>query len=142
MRDRQMIMRTVSSKNVYIRGEAVAKTELVDDWKKRLSKELLIYCKRHILSCAEKLGKQVKDIQVKKVSSKRGHCTHDQVIMINSSLIHLPQKCAKYVAIHEACHLKIKNHGPRFRALVEEFMPNYEEVKKELNRYKLIEKDY
>lgn len=73
-------------------------------------------------------------LSFRKTISKRGSCTYDQKISLNLDLIHLPTKFIKYVIIHEACHLKIKNHSKRFRALVESLCPTYKVTKKELGK--------
>ncbi|HMS91853.1 MAG TPA: M48 family metallopeptidase, partial [Candidatus Absconditabacterales bacterium] len=84
---------------------------------------------------SKKLGIPYQKLSFRKTSSKRGSCTYDQKISLNLDLIHLPTKYIKYVVIHEACHLKIKNHSKRFRALVESLYPNYKETKKELRKF-------
>lgn len=84
---------------------------------------------------SKKLGIPYKSIIFRKTSSKRGSCTHDQKFSLNLDLIHLPTKYIKYVIIHEACHLKVKNHSKRFRALVESFYPEYKQTKKELKKF-------
>lgn len=84
---------------------------------------------------SKKLDIPYKSIIFRKTISKRGSCTHDQKFSLNLDLIHLPTKYIKYVIIHEACHLKIKNHSKKFRTLVESFCPNYKETKKELRKF-------
>ncbi len=86
---------------------------------------------------SKKLWIPYKNIIFRKTTSKRGSCTHDQKFSLNLDLIHLPTKYIKYVIIHEACHLKIKNHSKKFRALVESFCPNYKETKKELRKFNI-----
>ena len=39
----------------------------------------------------------------------------------------------RYVILHELCHIKHMNHSKKFWELVENYMPNYKEVKKEFN---------
>lgn len=84
---------------------------------------------------SKRLGIPYKSIIFRKTTSKRGSCTHDQKFSLNLDLIHLPTKYIKYVIIHEACHLQQKNHGKKFRSLVESFCPNYKETKKELRKF-------
>ena len=50
-----------------------------------------------------------------------------QVITLNSSLLKTSKNVIDYVIIHELCHLKIKDHSPRFWNLVSKYMPKYEE---------------
>ncbi len=86
---------------------------------------------------SKKIWIPYKSIIFRKTSSKRGSCTHDQKFSLNLDLIHLSTKYIKYVIIHEACHLKIKNHSKKFRALVESFCPEYKIVKKELSKFSI-----
>ena len=36
-----------------------------------------------------------------------------------------PDAAVDYVVVHELAHIVHKNHGPRFWALVEQYMPDY-----------------
>lgn len=84
---------------------------------------------------SKKLWIPYKSIIFRKTTSKRWSCTHDQKFSLNLDLIHLPTKYIKYVIIHEACHLKEKNHSKKFWALVENFCPEYIQIKKELKKF-------
>jgi len=86
---------------------------------------------------SKKLWIPYRKLSFRKTTSKRGSCTHDQKFSLNLDLIHLPTKYIKYVVIHEVCHLKIKNHSKKFRALVESFSPNYKQIKKELRKFNI-----
>jgi hypothetical protein len=102
----------------------------------KLLKEILADYATPILDIySKKIGIDYQKLSIRKTSSKRGSCTHDQKISLNLDLIHLPTKYIKYVIIHEACHMKVKNHSKKFRALVESFLPNYKETKKELRKF-------
>ena len=46
-------------------------------------------------------------------------------IMLNENLIYKPKECLEYVILHELCHLDQANHGPRFAALLNQYMPNW-----------------
>jgi len=84
---------------------------------------------------SKKLGIPHQKLSIRKTTSKWGSCTHDQKLSLNLDLVHLPTKYIKYVIIHEVCHLKIKNHSKKFRALVESFCPEYKQIKKELRKF-------
>jgi predicted metal-dependent hydrolase len=84
---------------------------------------------------SKKIGIPYKKLSIRKTISKRGSCTYDQKISLNLDLIHLSTKYIKYVIIHEACHLKVKNHSKRFREVVESLCPQYKETKKELRKF-------
>ena len=40
---------------------------------------------------------------------------------------------AEYVLLHELAHLRVKDHGPEFTAILDEFMPYWRDIRKELN---------
>ena len=102
---------------------------------KFLKKILEEYAKPLFDTYSKKLWIPYKKLGIRKTSSKRWSCTHDQKFSLNLDLVHLPTKYIKYVIIHECCHLKIKNHSKKFRALVESFCPTYKETKKELRKF-------
>lgn len=46
-------------------------------------------------------------------------------ICINVQLAAQPPECLEYVVVHELCHLREANHGPRFKALMDVFLPDW-----------------
>lgn len=51
-------------------------------------------------------------------------------ICINIRLAAYPPQCLEYVVVHELCHFLVRDHGPRFRALMTKFMPDWKERRK------------
>lgn len=76
-------------------------------------------------------------LSIKSIKSKRGSCSHHQNIVLNMKLLHIPLKFLEYVIIHEACHLKEKNHSKKFWKLVEVYCPEYKIIRKELKSYRI-----
>lgn len=72
------------------------------------------------------------EVQVKKMKSAWGNCSSKKKIAINYQLIEHTPEAIEYVIIHELCHLKEMNHSNQFWSLVESYMPNYKEIRKEL----------
>ena len=72
--------------------------------------------------------------QIKKMKSRWGTCnTLTKKIWLNLILAHKSEECIEYVILHEICHLKVANHGNDFVTLMDRYMPNWREIKKELN---------
>ena len=46
-----------------------------------------------------------------------------------------PLDLIDYVLLHELCHLAHLNHGPDFRALMDQEMPDWPRRRTDLNRY-------
>jgi hypothetical protein len=133
-------IQSVTDEYVLLFGEQVPLQDVTSSPKKlatELKNILYDYAKPLFDEYSEKLKIPYNELKIKKVTAKWGSCTSDQRIMLNTNLVHLPTRLIIYVIIHEACHLKIKNHSPRFRNLVEIYCPNYKLLRKELRNYVL-----
>lgn len=103
------------------------------------------YTKRFLLkqvkSYAEKVGIIPSKVNIKKMRTRWGSASKDNVINLNEHLLKAPKGAIDYVILHEICHLKIRNHSHRFWELVRKFMPNYEENKRwlEVNSARIVE---
>ena len=51
----------------------------------------------------------------------------------NLQLAKKPAECLAYVILHELAHLKVSNHGPEFKAILDRYMPDWRRIRKELN---------
>ena len=72
--------------------------------------------------------------QTKKMKSRWGTCNvRTKKIWLNLELARKKEECIEYVILHEICHLKVANHGNDFIKLMDRYMPNWREIKKELN---------
>lgn len=63
---------------------------------------------------------------VKRMKTKWGTCnTRAKRIWISLELIKKPPICLDYIMVHELTHLHEPGHGPRFKALMDRFMPDW-----------------
>lgn len=70
-------------------------------------------------------------ITIKQIKYAWGSCSNKKNITINLELIKYSEKAIRYVILHELCHIKYMNHSKDFWNLVEKYMPEYKENKKE-----------
>ena len=70
-------------------------------------------------------------ITIKKIKYAWGSCSNKKNITINLELIKYSEQSIRYVILHEFCHIKYMNHSKDFWNLVEKYMPDYKQVKKE-----------
>ena len=70
-------------------------------------------------------------ITIKKIKYAWGSCSSKKNITINLELIKYSEQAIRYVILHEICHIKYMNHSKDFWNLVEKYMPDYKQVKKE-----------
>lgn len=72
--------------------------------------------------------------QSKYMTTKWGTCnTKTRKIWLNLQLAKKPVECLEYVILHELAHLRVKNHGPDFVAILDQYMPFWRDTKKLLN---------
>jgi len=71
--------------------------------------------------------------RIRKMKSRWGVCNKkSQTITLNSNLIKYEADVIDYVIIHELCHQIVFNHSPDFWRLVENYCPNYKQMRKKL----------
>lgn len=70
------------------------------------------------------LGARRPKVSIREQAARWGSCSEDGSIRMNARLIHFPERLIDYVCAHEACHLKVMDHSPRFHALMEQVMPD------------------
>ena len=74
---------------------------------------------------------------IKNNISNWGSCSSLGNINLNLRLVTLPQELRDYVMLHELCHLKYMNHGPKFHALLESVCPGHRELARRMKEYKI-----
>lgn len=83
-------------------------------------------------------GLECSSWQSKYMTTKWGTCnTSTQKIWLNLQLAKKPIECLEYVILHELAHLKVKDHGPEFVAILDGHMPQWQERRRLLNESKL-----
>ncbi|MGI6032736.1 MAG: M48 family metallopeptidase [Coriobacteriales bacterium] len=77
------------------------------------------------------LGVRAKKLAFRNMKSRWGSCQPTTGrVCINTRLALYPPRCLEYVVVHELCHMLVPNHGPRFKALLDEYLPKWREAEK------------
>lgn len=72
------------------------------------------------------MGVKAGKLAYRNMTSRWGSCQPATGrICINVRLALYPPECLEYVVVHELCHLLERGHGPRFKALMDAFMPDW-----------------
>lgn len=125
--------------NVLRKNDEKRIAALLQAWYRRQAKEIFHERLRrhgHILR-KEKLG--INQLLIRRLTKRWGSCTEKENILLNLSLIQAPVQCIDYVMVHEICHLKYLNHGPKFYSLLNRYMPDWEKWKKRLEGVSLMD---
>lgn len=120
--------------NLYVRNnsnELQRQKAMIDWYRQQLKKDIPPLIKKW----EEKMGVVVNDWGIKVMKTKWGTCNlQAKRIWLNLELAQKNQHCLEYVVVHEMVHLLERNHGDRFIALMDKFLPNWRLYKDELNR--------
>jgi predicted metal-dependent hydrolase len=106
--------------------------ELLEGWYRERARDVFARRLRVCLDSSKSLEASAPIIQVRKMVRRWGSCTPSGRILLNLALVKAPVTCIDYVVMHELCHLKEPNHGPRFFRLLTRFMPDWEGRKERL----------
>ena len=119
---------------MYIRPDTntAKRKEILDEWYRAKLKSMIPVI---ISKWQPVMAVEVKEFGVKKMKTKWGTCNiAAQRIWLNLELAKKPSSCLEYIVVHEMTHLLVRNHNSKFVALMNKFMPNWKEVKEDLNR--------
>ncbi|MGL6161927.1 M48 family metallopeptidase [Microbulbifer sp.] len=73
--------------------------------------------------------------QIKRMKTKWGSCNAaSRRIWLNLELVQKPPECLEYILVHELVHLFERHHNDRFRALMDQYLPDWRERRDLLNR--------
>lgn len=85
-------------------------------------------------ACAA-LGVSYARLTIRSQRTRWGSCSRSGTLSFNWRLLLAPEPVLDYVVWHEACHLKVMDHSPRFWKLVGEGCPDYREHVRWLRRH-------
>jgi predicted metal-dependent hydrolase len=81
------------------------------------------------------LGVKVERFFVQRMKTKWGSCNHGaRTIRLNTELARKPRECLEYIVVHEMTHVLEPTHNARFVALMDQFMPQWQFYREQLNR--------
>ncbi len=79
---------------------------------------------------SEKMGVAPTGFRVTTARRRYGSCSGKNSLCFSCFLMNCPEKAVELVVVHELCHIREKNHGPGFYALLERYLPDYRERRK------------
>jgi predicted metal-dependent hydrolase len=121
---------------VNLHAETLAESDLREEvrlevllWLKKRAKAKL---QKRLDFWAGQLGVGYRKMVVANAARRWGSCSAQNVIRLNWRLIMAPLPILDYVAVHELCHVRHKNHGAGFWRQVASVLPDYQARRKRL----------
>ena len=79
---------------------------------------------------SRRMGVTPTGLRITSARKRYGSCSSKNSLCFSCFLMRYPEDAIDLVVVHELCHILEKNHGPRFYALLEQYLPDYKERKK------------
>ena len=75
---------------------------------------------------ARQMGVTPTGVKITAARSRFGSCSGKNSLCFSLYLMEYPEEAAEAVVVHELAHIRHKNHGPDFYALVRRALPDYD----------------
>jgi predicted metal-dependent hydrolase len=112
-----------------------------DFFKKVVSETLRSEAKQYIPRKVKELAEQHKfsynELRLKNIKTRWGSCSTKNNINLSIHLMMLPDHLIDFIILHELCHTIHKNHGPKFKALLDEVSGDQKGLEKEMKDYRI-----
>lgn len=138
----KVVLKNKTYIDLYVRPKTTIdkRLEVMNEWYRVQLKNQIPYL---IEKWEEKMNIKVREWQVKQMKTKWGSCNIDQGrIWINLELAKKPEHCLEYIIVHEMVHLLERHHNDRFHYLLETYLPNWKQLKTELNQLPVSHADW
>ncbi|AZZ79743.1 metal-dependent hydrolase [Gordonia alkanivorans] len=90
-----------------------------------------------------KLGVAVPKWSIRRMKTKWGSCNREtRHIWFNVELAKKHPDCLEYIVVHEMTHYFERNHGERFTALMDQYLPDWRSRREQLNTSPLAAEDW
>jgi predicted metal-dependent hydrolase len=73
-------------------------------------------------------------MSITSAKTRFGSCSGKNRVSFSLYLMQYSAGAVDYVVLHELCHIRHKNHGKEFYALIARYMPDYQKYVKELRK--------
>jgi predicted metal-dependent hydrolase len=78
--------------------------------------------KAEVWAWARRMGVEPKEIHLRPMTRKWASCSTRGRLTFDTDLLRQPASFRREVIVHELLHLKIPNHGPLFRSLLNAYL--------------------
>ena len=90
-----------------------------------VTEEAAAQLRRRVIYWTERLGLRPRAVRVQRMAKKWGSCSTAGIITLAADLAEDPKHIQDIVIVHELLHLRVRNHGRLFRALMTAHVPHW-----------------
>lgn len=111
------------------------RASLIKEWYRAQLKEILCQL---VPKWEGILQVKTQKVKVHSMKTKWGSCNTDKgIVLFNIELAKKSIECIEYVVVHELLHLIERKHSDLFKAYLEKYVPNWKQLKAQLNIEKI-----
>ena len=120
-------------------ADRTQRQEILDRWYRE---QLRLEVPKPIARWEQHLGVTIERFFVCRMNTRWGSCNPaTSSIRLNTDLAKKPAQCLEYIVVHEMMHLLEPTHNARFIALMDRYMPQWQERRQLLNRLPVRHED-
>ena len=120
-------------------ADRTQRQEILDRWYRE---QLRLEVPKPIARWEQHLGVTIERFFVCRMKTRWGSCNPaTSSIRLNTDLAKKPAQCLEYIVVHEMMHLLEPTHNARFIALMDRYMPQWQERRQLLNRLPVRHED-
>ena len=112
------VMATMARQKEKYKDVAPADPQEVESLRRQAKKELPV----RLAELGGRYGFTYNRMAIKHNSSNWGSCSAKNNINLNLNIVRLPEVLQDYILLHELCHLRHRDHGREFHALLEQLL--------------------
>jgi predicted metal-dependent hydrolase len=117
---------------LHVPADPVARRAALERWYRRTARTEIA---PRLDRAAQALGRPYSALTIRGQRTRWGSCSATGAMSFNWRLLLGPEDVLDYVVWHEACHLEVMDHSPRFWSLLERHVPGYKEPRRWLRRH-------
>lgn len=87
---------------------------------------------RRVAYYGEVMGLSPTGVKITSAQKRWGSCSSKNSLCFSYTLMRLPPRAIDYVVVHELAHIRHKNHSREFYRLIEDYLPDYRELVKQI----------
>ena len=115
------------------------KKKVLDKWLYKQVEQIVIRICEKVYPLFKKYCGDFPTIKFRKMTSRWGSCNFvRKILTFNYALINAPIECVEYVIYHEFTHFIEPNHSKKFYLALSNFLPDYKQKKKELQKISIL----
>lgn len=119
--------------DLYVRPDSTReqREKVVNEWYRTELKQMV---PEYIEKWESIMDVSVEDCRIKLMRTKWGTCNESaRRIWLNLELAKKNPRCLEYIIVHEMVHFLERNHNERFKAYMDQYLPNWRGIRAELN---------